>query len=124
MGITGFQRQRRLAAAQAPTRFPPDWNSRPHTALSALDDAPDAAIAALDAAAQAAAPALDLLSAVARLAELQEIYDAEGKRDWKAIKAIADPLGVKKHIDGWDSSLLRIIEAEYSAEIAAALEAV
>jgi len=117
MGITGFQRQRRLRAAQATpaTPLPPGNTPEPPTGT------PDAAIAALDAAAQAAAPALDILSAVARLAELQQIFDAEGKRDWKAIKAIADPLGVKKHIDGWDSSLLRIIEAEYSAEIAAAL---
>lgn len=82
---------------------------------------PDTAMAELDAAAEAAAPALDVFSAVARLAELKEIYDADGKRDWKAIKAIADPLGVKKHPDGWDSSLLRIIEAEYSPAIAAAL---
>jgi len=122
MGITGFQRQRRLRAAQATptpaTPLPPGHTPEPQSGT------PDAAVVALDAAAQAAAPALDLLSAVARLAELQEIFDADGKRDWKAIKAIADPLGVKKHIDGWDSSLLRIIEAEYSAEIAAALEAV
>jgi hypothetical protein len=82
---------------------------------------PDAALAELAAAADAAAPALDVISAVARLAELQEIFDADGKRDWQAIQAIARPLGVKKHPDGWDSSLLRIIEAEYSAEIAAAL---
>lgn len=75
----------------------------------------------LTAAAEAAAPALDMLSAVARLAQLQEIFDADNKRDWQAIQAIAKPLGVKKHPDGWDSSLLRIIEAEYSAEIAEAL---
>jgi len=65
------------------------------------------------------APApVDLGPAVARLAELQAIYEAEG---WRAINAIADPLGVIRHEDGWDSSLLRIIESEFSVEIAAAL---
>jgi hypothetical protein len=59
-----------------------------------------------------------LAAAVERLEELRLIYEVDG---WKGIKAIADPLGVKKHHDGWDSSLLLIIEAEYSPEIAAEL---
>jgi hypothetical protein len=59
-----------------------------------------------------------LAAAVERLEELRLIYEVDG---WKGIKAIADPLGVKKHPDGWDSSLLLIIEAEYSPEIAAEL---
>ncbi|MBE7384390.1 MAG: hypothetical protein F6J95_023625 [Leptolyngbya sp. SIO1E4] len=63
-----------------------------------------------------------MAAAVQRLEELQLIYDAEGKRDWKAIKEIGDRLGVEKHPDGWDSSLLRIIEAEFSTAIAQALE--
>lgn len=110
MGITGFQRQRRLRAASVPaTPLPPD-----NTSTGTPDE--------LTAAAESAAPALDMLSAVARLEQLRRIFDADGKRDWLAIQAIAKPLGVTKHPDGWDSSLLRIIEAEYSAEIAAALE--
>ena len=61
-----------------------------------------------------------LAAAVARLDELRLIYEVDG---WKGIKAIADPLGVKKHPDGWDSSLLLIIEEEFSPEIAAEVEA-
>jgi hypothetical protein len=70
------------------------------------------------------APALEptdgpaLAAAVERLEELRLIYEVDG---WKGIKAIADPLGVKKHPDGWDSSLLLIIEQEFSPEIAAEL---
>jgi hypothetical protein len=64
-------------------------------------------------------PQPDLAAAVARLDELQRLYEAEG---WRPIQAIGAALGVTKHPDGWDSSLLRIIEAEFSAEIAAALE--
>lgn len=63
-------------------------------------------------------PADSLAAAVARLEELKAIYEAKG---WKGIKAIGDELGVEKHPDGWDSSYLRIIEAEFSAEIAQAL---
>lgn len=66
---------------------------------------------------------VDLQAAIARLAELESIFDSEGKRDWQAIREIGNDLGVEKHPDGWDSSFLRIIEAEFSAEIAAALEA-
>ena len=66
---------------------------------------------------------VDLQAAIARLAELESIFDSEGKRDWQAIREIGVALGVEKHPDGWDSSFLRIIEAEFSAEIAAALEA-
>ena len=65
----------------------------------------------------------DLQAAIARLAELESIFDSQGKRDWQAIREIGNDLGVEKHPDGWDSSFLRIIEAEFSAEIAAALEA-
>ena len=61
----------------------------------------------------------DLTPALIRLAELRELYQADG---WKPIKAIGDALGVEKHPDGWDASLLRIIEAEYGSDIAAALE--
>jgi hypothetical protein len=61
----------------------------------------------------------DLTSALIRLAELRELYDAQG---WKAIKALGDKLGVEKHPDGWEHSLMGIIEAEYSADIASALE--
>lgn len=68
-------------------------------------------------------PDLRLDAAARRLAELEAIFDSNGKRDWAAIKEIGDRLGVKKHPDGWDSSFLRIIEAEFGAAIAAALEA-
>lgn len=57
--------------------------------------------------------------AKSRLAELEAIYLNDG---WKAIKAIAEPLGVEKDPDGWDASLMRIIEAEFGADIAAELE--
>jgi hypothetical protein len=67
-------------------------------------------------------PDLRLEAAVARLAELEAIFDPDGDRDWQAIKEIGDSLGVKKHPDGWDSSFLRIIEAEFGAAIAQALE--
>ena len=63
-------------------------------------------------------PADSLAAAVTRLEELEGIYVTGG---WQAVKAIAEPLGVTKPPDGWDSSLLRIIEAEFSTEIAAAL---
>lgn len=61
----------------------------------------------------------DLTPALIRLAELRELYNAEG---WKPIKAIGDKLGVEKHPNGWDASLLRIVEAEYGTEIALAVE--
>jgi hypothetical protein len=61
----------------------------------------------------------DLTPALIRLAELRELYADQG---WKPIKAIGDALGVEKHPDGWEYSLMAIIEAEYSAEIALALE--
>jgi hypothetical protein len=61
----------------------------------------------------------DLTPALIRLAELRELYADQG---WKPIKALGDKLGVEKHPDGWEHSLMGIIEAEYSAEIAAALE--
>ena len=61
----------------------------------------------------------DLTPALLRLAELRELYEAQG---WKPIKALGDKLGVEKHPDGWEHSLMGIIEVEYSAEIAAALE--
>lgn len=57
--------------------------------------------------------------AKSRLTELDSIYITDG---WKAIKAIAEPLGVEKHPDGWDASLLRIVEAEFGSDIAAELE--
>lgn len=117
MGITGFQRQRRLRAAQAQAITPTEPPTPEPTGT------PDTALSEFDAAAQAAAPTLDVLSAVARLAELKEIFDADGKRNWKAIKEIADPLGVPKPADGWEHALLPIIEAEYGPAIAAALEA-
>ena len=60
-----------------------------------------------------------LIPALLRLTELRELYEAQG---WKPIKAIGDKLGVAKHPDGWEHSLMDIIKAEYSAEIAAALE--
>lgn len=61
----------------------------------------------------------DLTAALIRLAELQELYESQG---WKPIKAIGDALGVEKHPDGWEHSLLAIIAAEFSAEIAEALQ--
>lgn len=67
---------------------------------------------------KAAAPTL--AEAQARLTELEGIYITDG---WQAIRAIAVPLGVEKHPDGWDSSLLRIIQAEFGAELAIELEA-
>ena len=63
----------------------------------------------------------ELAEATERLDELKRIYDAEGKRDWAAIKEIGDRVGARKHPDGWDSSFLRIIEKEFSAEIAKAI---
>ncbi|MEL7314822.1 MAG: hypothetical protein AAFN08_07715 [Cyanobacteria bacterium J06559_3] len=70
-----------------------------------------------------AAPAEGALLRMAaeRLEELKRIYDAEGKRDWAAIKEIGDRVGAQKHPDGWDASFLRIIEKEFSPEIAEAL---
>ncbi|MEO0533250.1 MAG: hypothetical protein AAF215_05220 [Cyanobacteria bacterium P01_A01_bin.123] len=59
-----------------------------------------------------------LRMAAERLEELKRIYDAEGKRDWAAIKEIGDRVGAQKHPDGWDASFLRIIEKEFSPEIA------
>jgi len=61
-----------------------------------------------------------LEAAANRLAELEGIYVADG---WKAIAAIAKPLGVTKHPDGWDSSLLEILKAEFGPEVAAQVEA-
>lgn len=61
-----------------------------------------------------------LEAASKRLEELEAIYIEKG---WQAIAAIAKPLDVTKHPDGWDSSLLRIIQAEFGAEVAAELEA-
>lgn len=61
----------------------------------------------------------DFIPALTRLTELQELYETQG---WKPIKALGDKLGVAKHPDGWEHSLMGIIGAEYSAEIAAALE--
>ena len=66
---------------------------------------------------------VDLQAAISRLAELESIFDSQGKRDWQPIKEIGDSLGVEKHPDGWDSSFLRIIKAEFGEEIAEALEA-
>ena len=63
----------------------------------------------------------ELAVAAERLEELKRIYDAEGKRDWAAIKEIGDRVGAQKHPDGWDASFLRIIEKEFSAEIAEAV---
>lgn len=60
----------------------------------------------------------DLTPALIRMAELRELYADQG---WKPIKAIGDALGVAKHPDGWEYSLISIIEAEYSTEIALAL---
>lgn len=61
-----------------------------------------------------------LEAASKRLEELEAIYIEKG---WQAIAAIAKPLDVVKHPDGWDSSLLRIIQAEFGADVAAELEA-
>ena len=61
-----------------------------------------------------------LEAAANRLAELEGIYVTDG---WKAIQAIAKPLGVTKHPDGWDSSLLDILKAEFGPEVAAQVEA-
>lgn len=92
------------------------------TATAAAETAdpeiPDSAIAESD----PTVPDLRLEAAARRLAELEAIFDPDGDRDWAAIKEIGDRLGVKKHPDGWDSSFLRIIEAEFGEAIAAALE--
>jgi len=60
-----------------------------------------------------------LADASARLAELKGILHDQG---WRAIKAIGDDLGVERHHDGWDSSLLRIIQAEFGEAMAAQVE--
>lgn len=105
------------------------WRGKPYPAGIPADIPDDLAaalgLAASDPQPEAIAPAdaahsADLATAVDRLEELRLIYQVDG---WKAIKAIADPLGVKKHPDGWDSSLLLIIEREFSPAIADALAA-
>jgi len=45
----------------------------------------------------------------ARFDELQQILESEG---WRAIRAIALPLGISRPEDGWDAAVPLIIEAE------------
>lgn len=97
-----------LAEAPEAEAAEPDWVQRLHRDTEAIAAAnPDSASDTLTA-------------AVERLEELRLIYQVDG---WKAIAAIAKPLGVTKHPDGWDSSLLLIIEQEFSPAIAKALAA-
>lgn len=41
--------------------------------------------------------------------ELMGIYEQDG---WRGLKAIAEPLGIEKPVDGWDESIPLILEAE------------
>ena len=52
--------------------------------------------------------------ATARTAELEELYLSD-EGGWRAIKAIADPLGIVKPETGWDDAIPLITEAEKNA---------
>lgn len=52
--------------------------------------------------------------AAARTSELEELYLSDDG-GWRAIKAIADPLGITKPETGWDDAIPLIVEAEQSA---------
>lgn len=52
--------------------------------------------------------------AATRTTELEELYLSEDG-GWRAIKAIADPLGVSKPESGWDDAIPLIVKAEQTA---------
>lgn len=97
--------------------FPAGSTSIPEDLAIALRLSPESAIADED-------DQTRIDAAIDRLAELERIFDADGKRDWRAISEIGDRLNVTKHPDGWDASFMLIIEAEFGPEIAKAVEAV
>lgn len=57
--------------------------------------------------------------ATARAAELEQLHETSG---WRAIKDIAEPLGVAKPDEGWDEAISLIVEAEQAAALTTGTE--